>query len=371
MSSDRIRICILLPALTAILSASALVAQGPDPAPRKPDPAAVQQYSKSLELLKNRHFRNAAISLEQSVETDSTYGDAHYALAKTYKVLNQFDRAVRAFEAASRHGVSSERARERIPAQLVDVYKKSAVQSFKKKRFREAIASFEKALERNPGDADLFYLLGLCYNALREDAAASKAFQDAIDADSTYVKAHKSLADLQRRQGKLRIAAETYRRAIALDSTYTKAYSALARVQIAGEDFDGALATLRPAVSIDPEFVEGLCLIGKTLSLKGRHHEAVELLRRAIEVNSKHIEAHYGLGEAYYGTGEWKKALDAGLKATRLQRNHHAAEVVVADSYSKLGQVSEARTWYKKAKQDNRFRDWCEQQLQELDRKQP
>ena len=371
MSSDRIRICILLPALTAILSASALVAQGPDPAPRKPDPAAVQQYSKSLELLKNRHFRNAAISLEQSVETDSTYGDAHYALAKTYKVLNQFDRAVRAFEAASRHGVSSERARERIPAQLVDVYKKSAVQSFKKKRFREAIASFEKALERSPGDADLFYLLGLCYNALREDAAASKAFQDAIDADSTYVKAHKSLADLQRRQGNLRIAAETYRRAIALDSTYTKAYSALARVQISGEDFDGALATLRPAVSIDPEFVEGLCLIGKTLSLKGRHHEAIELLRRAIEVNSKHIEAHYGLGEAYYGTGEWKKALDAGLKATRLQRNHHAAEVVVADSYSKLGQVSEARTWYKKAKQDNRFRDWCEQQLQELDRKQP
>ncbi len=368
MSSDRIRICILLPALTAILSASALVAQEPDPAAQKPDPAAVQHYSRGIELLKNRDFRGAAISLEQAVEVDSTYGDARYALAKVYKVLNQFDRAIRAFEASARHGVSSERARSRIPAQLADIYKKAAVQSFKQKRYREAIGRFEKALEFKPGDADLFYLLGHCYKALREDSAASKAFQDAIDADSTYVKAHKSLADLQRRQGNLRIAAETYRLAISLDSTYTKAYSALARIQIAREDFDGALATLRPAVSIDPEFTEGFCLIGKTLSLKGRHHEAIEPLRRSIEVDSKHVEAHYGLGEAYYGTGEWKKALDAGLKAARLQRNHHAAEVVVADSYSKLGRVSEARTWYNKAKQDNRFRDWCEQQLQELNR---
>ena len=373
LSGDRIRTCVLLPALTAILSAPALVAQEPDAAARKPDPAAVQHYSKGLELLQNRDFRNAAIALEQAVGTDSTYGDAHYALAKTCKTLNQFDRAVRAFEAADRHGVSSERARERIPAQLADVYKKSAVQSFKQKKFREAIGGFEKALEHSPGDgdADVFYLLGLCYNALRQDAEAARAFQDAIDADSSYVKAIKSLADLQRRQGKLGGAAGTYRRAVALDPAYTKAYLGLAKVQIDSEDLDGALATLNKAVEVDPGFLQGLCLIGQTLSRKGRWHEAIKPLRRALEVDSDYAEAHYRLAEAYYGTGDWKKALDAGLDATRRQRNYHAAEVVVADSYSKLGQVAEARTWYKKARQDSRFRDWCEQQLKELDRQQP
>ena len=366
MSSDRIRTCILLPVLTAILSASGLPAQ--EPATRKPDPEAAQHYSKGLELLKNRDFRNAAIALEQSVGADSTYGDAHYALAKTYKVLNQFDRAIRAFEAAARHGAS---AKERIPAQLADIHKKSGVQSFKQKRFREAIGSFEKVLERSSGDADLFYLLGLCYNALRDDAAAAKAFEDAIDADATYVKAHKSLADLQRRQGKLQTAAGTYRQAIALDPDYTRAYLGLAKVQIDSEDLDGALSTLKKAVEVDPEFLEGLCLIGQTLSQKGRYHEAIAPLKQAIGVNGKHAEAQYRLAEAYYGTGEWRKALEPGLKATRLQRNYHAAEVVVADSYSKLGQTTEARTWYNKAKQDSRFRDWCEQQLQELDRQQP
>ena len=365
LSGDRIRTFVLLPALAATLAAPALVAQ--EPAARKPDPEAVQHYSKGLDLLRNRDFRNAAISLEQSVGADSTYGDAHYALAKTYKVLDQFDRAIRAFEAAARHEAS---ARERIPAQLADVYKKSAVQSFKQKRFREAIGSFEKALERNSGDADLFYLLGLCHNALRDDAAAARAFDDAIDADSTHVKAHNSLADLQRRQGRLRVASATYRQAMALDPEYTRAYLGLARIQIDTDDLDGALATLEKAVAVDPEFLDGLCLIGQTLSRKGRYHEAIAPLKQALEVDSKHAEAQYRLAEAYYGTGEWRKALEPGLEATRLQRNYHAAEVVVADSYGKLGKVTEARTWYNKAKQDARFRDWCELRLQELDRQQ-
>ena len=361
LSRDRIRACILLPALAVILSAPALVAQ-------EPDPAAVQHYSKGLELLKNRDYRNAVIALGQSVETDSTYGDAHYALAKAHKVLDQFDRSIRAFEAAARHGVSSARALERIPAQLADVHKKSGVQSFKQKKYREAIGSFEKALERSPGDADLFYLTGLCYKALRVNTAAVDAFQDAIDADPTYVKAYASLAGLQRRQGKLGAAAETYRRTIALDSGYTKAYLGLARIQIHDKDFEGALGTLRKAVEVDPEFLEGHCLIGLTLSQKGLHQEAIQPLQRAIQIDDQHADAHYVLGEAYFGIGEWKLALDYGLNATRLQRNYHAAEVVVADAYTKLGQVSEARTWYNKAKVDNRFRDWCEQQLQDLDR---
>ena len=117
-------------------------------------------------------------------------------------------------------------------------------------------------------------------------------------------------------------------------------------------------------------FLDGLCLIGQTLSRKGRYHEAIAPLKQALEVDSKHAEAQYRLAEAYYGTGEWRKALEPGLEATRLQRNYHAAEVVVADSYSKLGKVTEARTWYNKAKQDARFRDWCELRLQELDRQQ-
>ena len=366
MSTDRIRISSLLPVLTAILSAPALVAQ--EPAARKPDPAAVQYYSQGLQLLKNRDFRNAAIAMEQAVETDSTYGDAHYALAKTYKILNRFDRAIRAFDAAARHGVSSEGALARISAQLADVYKKSAVQSFKQKKYREAIGNFEKALERSPGDADLPYLIGLCYKALRINSAAADAFQDAIDTDSTYVKAYASLAALQRRQGKLQAATEAYRRAIALDPGYTKAYLGLARIQIHNKDFEDALATLGRAVEVDPEFLEGHCLIGLTLSQKGLHQEAIPPLRRAIEIDDKHADAHYVLGEAYFGIGEWKLALDYGLNATRLQRNYHAAEVVVADAYSKLGQVAEARSWYNKAKVDNRFRDWCEQQLQDLER---
>ena len=205
-SVNTIQILVLI-----ICSTLTALAEGPE---RK----AVEHYSKGLQLVKHRDFRNAAIAFEQSITVDPSYGDAHYALAKTYKTLNQFERATIAFEMAAEVGVSSARQKQ-IPQQLTDVYTKSAVQSFKQKKFREAIANCEMALKHNSSNAQILYLLGLCYSSLRDQEAATIAFQKVIEMDPSFVKAYTSLAKVQRRQGKFRVATKTYRQAIALDST--------------------------------------------------------------------------------------------------------------------------------------------------------
>ena len=45
----------------------------------------------------------------------------------------------------------------------------------------------------------------------------------------------------------------------------------------------------------------------------------------------------------------------------------YAAQVVIGDSHAKLGQLSDARTWYSRAKDDSRFKDYCLHRLKELD----
>ena len=343
----------------AALGAADVLAEGPSQ-------EAVEHYSKGLQLLKNRDFRNAAIEFEKSVASDTSYGDPYYALGKTYRTLNQFDRAVDAFARAAEIGVSSARTQSLIPAQLADVHTKSAVQSFKQKKFREAVAGFQQALAYDSSNVQIIYHLGLCHSALRDTRAAENAFLRALETEPNYVRAHKSLADLYRRQRQFRLAIETYGRAIVADDTHMGAYAGLARAQIAVEDFEGAEATLRDAVKNDPGFSEGFLLLGHTLNQVTRYHEAVEPLRRALELD-RDAETHFRLAEAYYGMGEWRKALDSGLAATRARRDFHAAEVVVADSQLKLGRPSEARTWYNRAKQDSRLQDWCLHQLKEID----
>lgn len=333
-----------------------------------PEREAVEHYSKGLQLVKNRDFRNAAIAFEQSITVDPSYGDAHYALAKTYKTLNQFGRATIAFETAAAVGVSSARVQKQIPQQLTDVYTKSAVQSFKQKKFREAIANCEMALKHNSSNPQILYLLGLCYGGLRDQEAATNAFQKVIETDPSYVKAYTSLANVQRRQGKFRVATKTYRQAIALDSTQMTAYSGIGRIHLRNKNFEGARVILQKAVRIDPRFAEGFLLLGHTLNKTAKFHEAIEPLRHAVELDRGHAEAFYRLAQAYYGIGDWRKALDSSLDAVRKKHDYHAAQVVVADAYRELGQRREAKIWYNKAKEDNRFKDWCLHHLKELDR---
>ena len=92
-------------------------------------------------------------------------------------------------------------------------------------------------------------------------------------------------------------------------------------------------------------------------------------LRRAAELDAKNCEARFRLGEAYFGMGNYRQAVEAGHQATRCQRDYHAAEVLLGDAYRKWVQLEDARTWYGRAVQDSRFKDYATHQLEEIDRR--
>ena len=342
-----------------LLSLLALLVTGPA---QSQTPEAIDHYRTGYELLRNRNFRNAAIELEQAVLADSTYGEAHYALGMAFKVLNEYPKAIEAYEQARKLGIFP----DRIGAELGQLYHKSAIALYEQRKYKEAIAGFEKSLEFKSKNAKAIYAMGLCYNGLRDTDKARQAFERAIAADPEYAKSYRSLADIQRRSRDYGPAAETYRKAIAVDSTYMEAYGGLAQVMIDTEDLEGTVVLLQKAVVIDPKYANGHLLLGTALNRLGRQHEAVDPLRRATDLAPKDAEAHYRLGEAYYGKGDYRKAIEAGQRAVRLRRSFHPAELLLGDAYAKLGQVQDARTWYTQAMQDSRFRDYCKHQIEEL-----
>ena len=106
-----------------------------------PDPVAVTHYAAGLDLLKARIFRYAALDFSQATLSDSTYGDAFFALGKTSITLNQYDKAVEAYEAAMRVGVSRPQTQQLIPAQLADAYRRWGVASYGKRDYRQAVTA--------------------------------------------------------------------------------------------------------------------------------------------------------------------------------------------------------------------------------------
>lgn len=360
----------MIAALVAAFTASAGLADDTVDAGADDGPSAeaIEHYSDGLRALSAQDFRDAAFEFEAATAADSTYGDAFYALGKTYKTLGQFDRAVEAFLRAQRIGVSLERAMNAIPSQLAEAYSKSGLGAYQKHKYREAIGAFKKALALRPDDARIHYTVGLSHLRLRDEGAAKTAFELAIKADPKYVRPYRSLGDIHKQKREYASAARAYRQAIAIDSTFTDAYSGLARVQIATEDFTGAESTLRHALAIDKKFARGHMLLGHSLIQLTRYHEAVDPLLRSIDLDGKKAESHYRLAEAYYGMGEFRKAAKAAGAAMRQRRDYVAAWVVMADSHHQLGEVSEAITWYTKASSDSRFKDYCTYKLEELSR---
>jgi len=333
-------------------------------------PEAIAHYRTGFQMLRARDIRNAVIEFERAVAVDSTYGDAQYALGKSYVSLSQFDKAIGALEAARRHEVTSDKARAALPGLLASVYHKSALKARDQKRHAEAIAAFRKSLELQPGNAQAQYGIGLCYSDRRETEKARRAFEKVISLDAEYVQAFKALGDIHRRSREYRQAAEMYTRAIAAEPGFMDGHAGLARVQMETDDVEGAVATLERALEIDPEYAYTHLLLGTALNQQQQYHEAVAPLRRAIDLDADNAETHFRLAQAYYGKGDFRAAVGAAQQAVRRQRNYHAAQATLGDSYAQLGQNDESRTWYLKARIDSRFRDYCDHQLKELDRRQ-
>jgi len=331
-----------------------------------PTAEAITHYAAGLELLKAKKFRNAALEFTQATESDSTYGDAFFALGKTAITLNQYDKAVAAYETAMRVGVSRPQTQQSMPSYLADGYRRWGVSAYGKRDYKQAVKALVKAMEHGAADAQLHYTLGLCYGGLRETDLEREALARAIELDPRYAKAHRALGDLHRRQRDLRSSAAAYRHAIALDSTYMEAHGGLARVEVDSEDFAAAERTLRRALHIDDGFAYGFLLLGHTLNQLSRYHEAIEPLRTGIDLDRGNWEGHYRLAEAYYGTGDYRKSIEAGKSALNKKREAPAAQVIIADSYGKLNMKSEARTWYLKAAGDSRFKNYCNFKLEEL-----
>ena len=331
-----------------------------------PAPQAVESYRAGYELMRVRDFRGAVTELERAVSADSTYGDASFALGQCYLTLNQYDRAVGAFERASRIGLPNPDLQSRLPSLLAGAYKKWGVTALQRRKFREAIRAFEHALQLQPEDARMHYNLGLCYGRLHESAAAQAAFEHAIEIDPGYLKPLKSLGDIHRRARLFGRASGLYSRALAVDSTFSDARAGLALVQIETQDYATAARTLERLVAIDPESAYGYLLLGHTLNKLQRYHEAEEPLRTSIDLDGENAEAHFRLAESYYGTGEYRKAVKASMGALRKRRDYRASQVVLADAYAELGETSNARTWYLEASTDSRFRDYCNHRLEKL-----
>ncbi|RKG64459.1 tetratricopeptide repeat protein [Corallococcus exercitus] len=175
----------------------------------------------------------------------------------------------------------------------------------------------EAAIQKDPADAHLHYLLGRVYFYGERDAEAGQEFDKALAlapdvAEYHYLKGY-SLGFTQDSQGS--IAELT--RATELAPRTVKYWSSLGAALAAKEDKDKARDAFEHAIALDPEDAESSGFLGLMRLEEGNEAEALRWLAKTTPQHPRQPMLQYNIAQAYQNHGDHERALAHFQSAAR------------------------------------------------------
>jgi protein O-GlcNAc transferase len=179
-----------------------------------------------------------------------------------------------------------------------------------------AIAHYQRALERQPHRAALFFELGDCYRQIGDTGRAVQAFERAIALDADHLAAYRCAADTALGQA---AKPGMPSKAVADFKKFAAMYLvALGRRQWHGRTGD-IEASFREAIALDNKNAAAYEGLGEFLEGTGRSGEAEKALRRAVALDAKLVSAHVLLGNALRSLGRYQEMEAAYRRALAIE----------------------------------------------------
>ncbi len=219
----------------------------------------------------------------------------HNLLGQAYLRLNRDDDALASFE----------RAIECEPG-FVDAYGNRATLLSEMGRLDEALASFDQALALRSDNAEDWCNRATVLADLGRLPEAIESYDRAIVLAPQFAEALFNRADVQRQLGRLTDALASYDRAIALAPKMAQAHcNRGVTLKLLGR-LDEAGASFAQALSLDPNFAEALANRANLAFERGRLEDAQTDYLRAIELWPDLAEAKFGRALVCLAQGDWE-----------------------------------------------------------------
>jgi TolB-like protein/DNA-binding winged helix-turn-helix (wHTH) protein/Tfp pilus assembly protein PilF len=214
----------------------------------------------------------------------------------------------------------------------------------------KAVGYFQQAIERDPayarahsGLSDAYRLFDLSGLAPPRECMpkAEAAARKALALDDTLAEAHVSLAGvLYRYHWDWEAAEREFRLGLELEPSYAEGHRSYAIYLMVVRRHEDALAEARRARELSPLSLPINVELGAALVRAGRYDEAIERLQKTLEIDPKFGRAYLTLAEAYVAQGDWPRAVAAFEKAA--SRSGAAPDHWLGYAYGVAGRRREA-----------------------------
>ncbi|MFN0215427.1 MAG: tetratricopeptide repeat protein [Saprospiraceae bacterium] len=273
-------------------------------------------YLRASTYYKLDAFDEAMADLERAMKIDSMQPAYYHLLADVlldYARPNDSRRAIEVLKLAA----------ERFPNRILTLLKLSEFQLIVRQH-NEALATLDKVLQRDPQNAEAFYMAGRVAldkgdttnaisslqksvrfdtdNAdawfflgrifsLRNNPVAVHYFDNALRVDSTYLEAQEFKAVFYKRQGKFDKAFEIYRDLLLRDPDYANAYFDMGVIYLELDSISKAYENFNIATKVDPIFVKAYYYRGIASEKLGNLDAALADYKQASGMSPEYEEA--------------------------------------------------------------------------------
>ncbi|MDX1910507.1 MAG: tetratricopeptide repeat protein [Saprospiraceae bacterium] len=273
-------------------------------------------YMRALTYYKLDAFDEALADLEKAIRQDSMQPVYYHLLADVlidYARPNDSRRAIEVLKLASqrfpdriptllklsefqlivrKHGdalATLDKVLQRDPQNAEAFYMAGRV-ALDKGDTTNATASLQKSVRIDPENADAWYFLGRIFSN-RNHPLAVQYFDNALRVDSTYLEAQEFKAAFYKRKGDFDKAFEIYRDLILRDPDYANAYFDMGMIYLEQDSFSRAYDQFNIATKVDPIFVKAYYYRGLASEKMGNLETALADYKQANGMSPEYQEA--------------------------------------------------------------------------------
>ena len=173
--------------------------------------------------------------------------------------------------------------------------------------FIGALAAYDAALEKRPGDAKLHYSRANALAMLNRLDQAVAAYDSCLALDPLHISAHYNRATVFARQQRWADALAALDKTLALAPQMAEAWNNRAGVLQATGRHDEALASIAQVLRLRPMDAAAFYNAGIMFLALNRFEEAVRVFERTLQLNPSHPDAMGCLGSAALRGCDWPK----------------------------------------------------------------
>lgn len=185
-------------------------------------------------------------------------------------------------------------------------------------KYREAIKSFNKAIEKNKRMPKVYSRKGLAYYKLEEYDNALECFANALEIDPDYAFAHNAKGLVYFQLGDYDEAIRCHTKAIELDHSDKWPFENRGYAYLHRGEYDKAIKDFNEALKKDNRFLNAYRDRGLAYEMLKQYDKAEKDLLMAIEINPRSIKSFEILSAIQIAKQDYKSALKTIEKAYKL-----------------------------------------------------